>query len=83
MDDLDRAQQTEELYRAQALAKMRSIAEEPDEDAMGRYCLSCGAMIPAARVLAVNAVRCVDCQSALERHSNHYTSPRTLHDRQH
>ncbi|WP_051543196.1 TraR/DksA C4-type zinc finger protein [Thiothrix lacustris] len=83
MDDLDRAQQTEELYRAQALAKALDRTEEPDEDEMGRYCLSCGVMIPAKRVAAVNAVRCIDCQTALEHHNKHHANPRTPHDRQH
>lgn len=67
MDDLDRAQQIEELHRAQAISKMRSAAEEPEYDDDGnRICLDCGIIIPIQRVNAVNAVRCVDCQSVIE-----------------
>jgi RNA polymerase-binding transcription factor DksA len=67
MDDLDRAQQTEELHRAQALANVRRPAEEPETDGNGnRVCLDCGAIIPVLRISLINAVRCMDCQRAIE-----------------
>ncbi len=42
--------------------------EAPDEDASGnRYCLDCADTVPALRVKAVNAVRCVVCAEKRER----------------
>lgn len=73
MDDLDRAQQTEELYRTQALAKLRGSTEEPEtDDAGNRICLDCGVIIPALRISLVNAVRCIGCQEVLEQHNKGY-----------
>jgi len=42
--------------------------EDPDEDERGnRYCLDCAEIIPAERVAAVRAVRCVSCATKRER----------------
>jgi len=68
-DEGDIAFQFEEAERVAAISRLRlEPQEEPDEDDQGnRYCLDCGEMIPQARVQAVQAVRCVDCASRLER----------------
>lgn len=68
-DEADIASEFEERARADALAAQRAITQEdPDEDEQGnRFCLDCGEPIPAARVAAVNAVRCVDCARLRER----------------
>ena len=68
-DEGDIASQFEEAERAAAISRLRlGPQEEPDEDDRGnRYCLDCGEIIPPARVQAVQAVRCVDCASLLER----------------
>lgn len=68
-DEGDIAAAFEEKEREAALARVLSgPVEEPDEDAQGnRYCLDCGEIIPPARVLAVKAVRCVDCATQRER----------------
>ena len=77
MDDLDRAQAIEELHRDHALQKARFTPEEPETDINGnRICLSCGAIIPAPRVLSITAARCVDCQAALEKHNTRYNHAR-------
>lgn len=68
-DFADAAQEITERDLAVILAGRNQATEEPDEDAMGRYCLTCGVTIPALRVAAVNAVRCVDCQSVHEAHN--------------
>jgi RNA polymerase-binding transcription factor DksA len=71
-DEADIAAEVEEMERSLALQRLRASYgfEEPDEDEQGnRYCLDCGERIPAARVLAVQAVRCVDCASVRERGS--------------
>ncbi|MDA0126501.1 TraR/DksA C4-type zinc finger protein [Vibrio sp. MarTm2] len=69
-DQLDQAQELEQLFRDKALNQqlMSRCAEQPDEDQDGnRYCLSCGATIPPKRIKAQpNAVRCVSCQSRKE-----------------
>lgn len=43
-----------------------SARRMPDEDADGRYCLSCGDLIPLERVAAVDAVRCIYLQQRIE-----------------
>jgi DnaK suppressor protein len=71
-DEADFASEMEERERRCAIQRLRAASglEEPDEDAQGnRYCLDCGEKIPAARVLAVQALRCVDCASVRERGS--------------
>jgi RNA polymerase-binding transcription factor DksA len=67
-DFLDRASDQEEFFRNTSIAQARSRAqEEPDEDEHGRYCLDCTQIIPLARVAAVNAVRCIHCQTTREK----------------
>ncbi|MGK9451914.1 TraR/DksA C4-type zinc finger protein [Acidithiobacillus caldus] len=68
-DEADIAAELEQRYRELALARLRaSPSEEPDEDANGnRFCLDCGESIPADRVAAVHAVRCVACATRRER----------------
>ncbi|MGK9452695.1 TraR/DksA C4-type zinc finger protein [Acidithiobacillus caldus] len=72
-DEGDIASQFEEAERAAAISRLRQgLQEDPDEDDQGnRYCLDCGEIIPPARVQAVQAVRCVDCASLLERGKRH------------
>lgn len=74
MDDLDRAQQIEELHRSHALANAFAPAEAPETDKNGnRVCLDCGAIIPALRISLVNAVRCIGCQEVLEQYNRGYS----------
>ena len=67
-DSFDAASHLEELERQRIIAahQNRTSEEAPDEDADGRYFLDCGDVIPPARVLAVNAVRCVVCATRRE-----------------
>lgn len=66
-DVFDRASQLETEERERLIAACRKPpTEPPDEDEHGRYCLDCGGTIPPPRVLSVNAVRCVDCQTLHE-----------------
>ena len=71
MTDLfDRAQQQEQEFRERAIAKARRHQQEqPDQDERGnRFCLSCGDQIASERLQAEpDAVRCVPCQSRVER----------------
>lgn len=73
MDDLDHAQKIEELHRAQSLANRHLPNVLPELDKKGnRICLDRKAIIPTQRVKLINAVRCVDCQIALEHHNKGY-----------
>ncbi|MBE3653481.1 TraR/DksA C4-type zinc finger protein [Vibrio navarrensis] len=69
-EQIDQAQELEQLFRDRALAShKKSIRhEKPDEDQFGnRYCLTCGVLIPPARVKAIpHACHCVSCQSRKE-----------------
>lgn len=68
-DQLDKAQELEELFRANAIAhQCNRLVEEPDVDEHGiRYCLGCGIEIPVERLKAMSrAVRCVSCESENE-----------------
>ena len=65
-DFADDAQRITEQDLAAIMANRIKPTEEPDEDENGRYCLICGGVIPSARVIAINAVRCVYCQQRLE-----------------
>lgn len=69
-DPFDKAQQLDELYRQMALAnRPRPLAEAPDEDEQGRYCLDCGVRISPQRLaIQPHAVRCTECQSYKEPH---------------
>lgn len=65
-DFADDAQRVTERELAVIMGNRAKCAEEPDEDADGRYCLSCGDLIPLERVAAVDAVRCIYCQQRIE-----------------
>ncbi len=68
MDFLDRASDQEERFRSASIKQATTKAtEQPDEDEHGRYCLDCAIDIPQARIDAVNAVRCVKCQTKREK----------------
>ena len=68
MDLLDRAANQEELFRNESIKRATTQpTEQPDEDEHGRYCLDCGVDIPSLRIAAVNAVRCVRCQTKREK----------------
>ncbi len=71
-DDIDRAQQYDEMYRDQALNahlnKLRSGAGMPPME-FGRpvECVDCGEPIEPKRLQAnPTAVRCIACQTILE-----------------
>lgn len=68
MDIGDYAQVEEARFLNRALSsQQQKPREEPDEDAYGRYCLSCGEKIPVERLLIEsNAVRCTPCQGIHE-----------------
>jgi DnaK suppressor protein len=68
VDDLDRAYESEEHFRITSIKNvtLRPL-EEPDEDDHGRWCLDCAQIIPHPRVAAVNAVRCIHCQTKREK----------------
>lgn len=66
-DVFDRASELETAERERLIAAARARTQErPDEDEHGRYCLDCGVTIPTARVVQVNAVCCVECQTLRE-----------------
>lgn len=66
-DVFDRASELETAERERLIAAARARTQErPDEDEHGRYCLDCATPIPPARVVQVNAVCCVDCQTVRE-----------------
>ena len=63
MDTADRAQEVEEMERAQALAR-RAVVEVPRMDGDVRVCLRCDEAIELPRLAAnPRAVRCIDCQT--------------------
>lgn len=66
-DEADRASVIEAAFNADALrdARLKAQAEKhPDFD--GKHCVECGEELPRVR-LALGRVRCVECQSMLER----------------
>lgn len=66
----DREQQARDLAIANHVNRPR---ETPDEDENGnRFCLDCADEISKARVAAVDAVRCVDCESMHEEKRKKY-----------
>ncbi|WP_414039399.1 TraR/DksA C4-type zinc finger protein [Acidithiobacillus sp. M4-SHS-6] len=67
-DIFEQASDLEDLERSHILSKHRNRQVEMPDEADGiRYCLDCGDEIPEARVLAINAVRCVHCAGIRER----------------
>ncbi|MGL0943370.1 TraR/DksA C4-type zinc finger protein [Vibrio vulnificus] len=69
-EQIDQAQELEQLFRDRALAshKKSMSHERPDEDECGnRYCLTCGVIIEPARIKAMpQACHCVSCQARKE-----------------
>jgi phage/conjugal plasmid C-4 type zinc finger TraR family protein len=66
MDDGDRSVALEELSIKLALDRHKANRVNADTDVVARHCEECGVLIPEARVMAVNAVLCVECQGLLE-----------------
>ena len=70
-DIVDRAQELEEILRAEALAAHRAshIVGDGEQTVHPRDCLQCGDEIPMARLLRhTSAVRCTPCQALYEAH---------------
>lgn len=68
-DDADIASAVERGLIAQALANHRQkIAPETHPDFDGEHCVDCDISIPEGR-LKLGKVRCVDCQSDLEKYN--------------
>lgn len=66
-DEADIASALEAGFIAQALEKHKEkVAPETHPDFDGTHCIDCGEPIPSLR-LAMFKVRCVDCQSELEK----------------
>lgn len=68
MDELDKAQVQEMAARDFAVKQAQFKPEQEacyDEQGL-RICMDCGVSIPELRILAVDAVRCVDCQQVAE-----------------
>lgn len=67
-DIFEAASDLEQLERDNIINQHRfRTTETPDEVDGIRYCLDCGEVIPEARVIAINAVRCVYCAGMRER----------------
>jgi len=66
MDDGDRSVALEELSIKLALDRNKANRVNTDADVAARHCEECEVLIPLARVLAVNAVLCVECQGLIE-----------------
>jgi DnaK suppressor protein len=70
MDFFDRAQETDQRFREQALrAHFGKKVDEPLYDDKGkRVCMDCEARIPQKRLKAMpDALRCLECQEKEER----------------
>ena len=65
-DALDQAQEIEEKNRALALQKATQNREQANLVNGVTLCLDCDVEVPEERVKAVNAVRCIDCQTLHE-----------------
>jgi len=71
-DEVDIANAIEMENIKQALLNhQKKLAPETHPDFDGESCLDCGAEIPPAR-LAMFKIRCVDCQSMIEKKSKLY-----------
>ena len=62
-DILDRAQQLEEQSRTHAINQARSKKETPLYNDGERVCLDCLCPVPRERIHAVDATRCIECQT--------------------
>lgn len=65
-DALDQAQAIEEKNRTLALQKAQQNREKANIVNGETLCLYCNEQVPEKRVKAVNAVRCIDCQTLHE-----------------
>lgn len=71
-DEADIASALERGFIAQALENHRKkVAPESHPDFDGKHCIDCDVLIPEGR-LALGKVRCVDCQSELEKYNKIY-----------
>lgn len=70
MDDIDRAQNHEELHREIALKRQKQIIlGDADRVVLHGHCINCGTEIEPARKEALPHARtCIDCAEAAERH---------------
>lgn len=73
-DGADRADVTIEAGLENSLAAhlSRQSAEAEYDDDGNRVCVECAEVIPEPRVLAVNAVECVECAAASEKRERLY-----------
>ncbi|MDG4811674.1 TraR/DksA family transcriptional regulator [Hydrogenovibrio sp. 3SP14C1] len=74
MDEIDRAQQLEEMQRQQSLAVIQSRRQGKTLMSVPKYreCEDCGESIPQQRLqLNPTTLRCVDCQTKSERRGKH------------
>lgn len=62
-DFAEQAERQEQLARDVAI-RIRQAAIEKERRS---HCVDCGSKIPAERLKAVNAIRCVKCQSKREK----------------
>ena len=69
MDDMDVAQEREQLDRELALQAMRSRLASDDAGSGNGVCEGCGEEIDPRRLAAMpHASRCVECQQQLEKY---------------
>jgi uncharacterized cysteine cluster protein YcgN (CxxCxxCC family) len=68
-DPFDAASESEDAFRAQALANMRESMKESHPDFDGETCLDCAEEMPKER-LAWGRIRCTACADVLERAVN-------------
>ena len=71
MDDIDRAQELDDLFRQDALIRhgigRRPAAVTKQDQSETRFCVDCGKKIPMDRMkINPRAIRCVACQAAQE-----------------
>lgn len=67
MDDVDRAQEINDLHLDIALSAQKAVNQGQSEISLGE-CLDCGGEIPEARQDAIpGCTRCVDCQEKFEK----------------
>ncbi|CAL4866714.1 RNA polymerase-binding transcription factor DksA [Asticcacaulis sp. MM231] len=67
-DEIDRAQERDENFRAESLDRLKAAMHEVDEMSSSPFCEDCEAEIGIGRLLAQpKARRCIACQEAAER----------------
>jgi len=72
MDEIDIAQQNDELFRQNALInhfrRRNQVSQEAPPESAHRCCRDCGEEIEPERLEAVpGAARCIECQGRFER----------------